>query len=239
MKRFLTHLIIMAALMLSAGIATAATRKTELTESMVRTAVTHFIHRRTAHLGLEIRLKSMSYHGETQIPAGDVTYDVLAPQDWEGWGHGALALIVRVNGEVVQNIPVNVDVEALSNLVVTTHPLEYGAQVERGDVALQKRDLATAPDSVCRSLDEVVGMRVKVGMRGNTPVRSDYLERMPIVKSGQFVTIVAENSAFRITATGQARGNGAKGDTVMVQNLSAQKLLPAVVVDANTVRVEF
>jgi flagella basal body P-ring formation protein FlgA len=53
------------------------------------------------------------------------------------------------------------------------------------------------------------------------------------------VTIVAENAAFRVTATGRAKGNGAEGDTVMVQNMNAQKDVAAVVVDAGTVRVEF
>lgn len=59
------------------------------------------------------------------------------------------------------------------------------------------------------------------------------------MKSGQLVTIVAEDKRFRITATGRARGNGAEGETVLVQNLNAQKEIPAVVVDSKTVRVEF
>jgi flagella basal body P-ring formation protein FlgA len=229
----------MAALLVPAAAFAATAERSVLTESMVRKAVTDFLLRRTAGLGVEVRLKSMSYRGEAPLPSGTVTYEILSPQDWEGWGHGALALLVRVNGRVEKNIPVNVDVEGLSDMVVTTHPLEYGALVEKGDVALQKRDLATAPGRVCRSLDEVLGKRVRVGMRGNTPVRNDYLERMPIIKSGQIVTIVAENDAFRVTATGRARGNGAEGDTVMVQNLEAQKTMPATVVDATTVRVEF
>ena len=106
-------------------------------------------------------------------------------------------------------------------------------------MALQKRDMATASSKVCRNLADVLGKRVRVGMRGNSAVRSDYLEKLPIVKSGQMVTIIAENSAFRVTATGRAKGNGAEGDTVQVQNINAQKDVTAVVMDAHTVRVEF
>lgn len=205
----------------------------------MRQVVTGYLKEKTEHLGIEIRLKETGFSGEVVLPPGDVSYDVVAPQDWEGWGRGAVALIVRVNGQVVKNIPLNVYVEALSDMVVTTRALERGTVVDKSDVAVQKRDLATSPTRACRTLDEAVGMKVRVGMRGNMPVRSDYLERAPIVKSGQMVTIVAENSAFRATATGIARGSGAAGDTVMVQNLGAQKYVPAVVVDANTVKVGF
>jgi len=132
-----------------------------------------------------------------------------------------------------------VEVEALADVVVATRPLERGMVVEKGDVALQKRDMATVPARGLRSIDEAIGKRVRVGTRANSPMRSDYLERLPLVKSGQLVTILVENDKFRITATGRAKGNGAEGETVVVQNLTALKEISAVVVDAKTVRVEF
>jgi flagella basal body P-ring formation protein FlgA len=99
--------------------------------------------------------------------------------------------------------------------------------------------MATLQGRTCRTLEEVVGKQVRVGMRGNSPIRSDYLERLPLVKRGQLVTIIAENDKFRITSSGRVKGSGAEGDTVQVQSLMAQKDIPAVVVDASTVRVEF
>jgi flagella basal body P-ring formation protein FlgA len=168
-----------------------------------------------------------------------VDYEVVAPRDWEGWGRAALALIIRVNDHLEKNVPLNVEVEALSEIVVTTRALERGEIVEKSDVTLQKRDMATVSTRVARNVSEAVGKRVKVGMRANSPIRGDSLEKPPIIKSGQMVTIVAENAAFRVTATGRAKGNGAEGDTVMVQNMNAQKDVAAVVVDAGTVRVEF
>ena len=123
--------------------------------------------------------------------------------------------------------------------LVATRQLEFGMLLTSGDVTLQKRDLATAPNRVCRGIDEVIGKRVKVGMRVNSSLRADYLEKPPLVRSGQMVTIIAENSAFKITATGRARGNGAEGDQIMVQNPNAQKDIQAVVIGEGQVRVEF
>ena len=210
-----------------------------LKEAEVRQIVTDYLRQKTNQLGVEIMVKRLGFSGEISFPAGNIAYEVVAPQEWEGWGRGALALIIRVNDRVEKNIPLNVEVEALTEMVVTTRPLERGDMVEKGDVTLQKRDLATASAKVCRNIAETLGKRVRVGMRGNSPVRGDYLEKPPIIKSGQMVTIVAENSAFRVTATGKAKGSGAEGDTVIVQNMNAQKDVSAVVVDAHTVRVEF
>lgn len=210
-----------------------------LREAQVRQIVTDYLQQRTGLAGEAIQLKKLSFSGEVVLPAGKASYELVAPQEWEGWGRGALALIVRVDDRVIRNISLNVEVEALADVVVATRALERGMMVEKGDVALQKRDMATVPARACRNLEEALGKRVRVGTRANSTLRSDYLERLPVVKSGQLVTIVAENDRFRITATGRARGNGAEGETVLVQNLNAQKEIPAVVVDAKTVRVEF
>jgi flagella basal body P-ring formation protein FlgA len=239
MKRFLTISVLATALIFLGITLISAAEANVLKDVQVRQIVTDFLQQKTGLAGGIIQLKKLSFSGEISLPAGDVSYEVIAPQEWEGWGRGNLALIVRVNDRVVRNISLNVEVAALADVVVATRTLERGMVVRKEDVTLQKRDMATVPGKVCLNLDEAIGKRVRVGTRANSPIRSDYLERLPVVKSGQLVTIVAENDRFRITATGRARGNGAEGDTVLVQNLTAQKEIPAVVVDAKTVRVEF
>lgn len=210
-----------------------------LNEAVVSRIVTEYLLQKTSALGVEIHLKRLGFTGKITLPKGKPSYEVLSPQEWEGWGRGALAIIVRIDDRVVENIPVNVEVEALADVVVAARAMERGMVVEKGDVSLQKRDLASIPGRTCRNIHDVIGMRVRVGMRGNSPVRSDYLEKPPLVKNGQMVSIVAENEMFRITTTGMVKGNGAEGDTVLVRRLNAQKDIPAVVVDAETVRVEF
>ncbi len=239
MKRFL-QITIMTATLLASGITALSAEETRvLNEARVRSIVMDYLQRKTGLIDGTFRLKKLGFSGEVALPAGNASFEVVSPQEWEGWGRCALALIVRIDDRLVRNIPLNVEVEALADVVVATRELERGMVVGKGDVALQKRDLATVPARVCRNLDEALGKRVRVGTRANAALRGDYLERLPVVKSGQMVTIVAENEKFRVTASGRARGNGAQGDTVMVQCLNAQKEIPAVVLDASTVRVEF
>ena len=208
-------------------------------EAEIRRVIGDYLVQKNENLGVETSVRKIGYSGDMTLPAGTVSYEVVAPDRWEGWGSTNLALIVRVDDRVERNIPVRVEVEALADVVVAVHPLERGDVIGNGDIVLQKRDLARTQGKVCRLATDAVGKMVRTTIRANNPVRADYLERVPLVKSGQLVTIIVENDALRITAAGKARGAGAEGDTVMVQNLASQKEVAARVVDASTVRVDF
>jgi flagella basal body P-ring formation protein FlgA len=208
-------------------------------ERAIHDEITKFVKNRDTNSDVELNVRKIVYKGDLALPAGIVEFDVMAPQQWEGWGSVNLALIVRVDGRVVKNIPVRIEVEAMTDMVVSTRPLEQGEIIGEGDVAVQKRNLALVGNRICRNKSEVVGKRLKAGLRGNIPLRSDQLERLPLIKSGQHVTILLENDLIRVTATGRSKGAGAAGDVVIVQNLISQKDIQARVVDSSTVRVEF
>lgn len=217
----------------------AAGKTVPLKEARVREAVTGFIMERTAGSGLDIRIVHIGYRGDVAVPAGRVSFDLVAPQQWEGWGRTVLGLVVRVDGRVVRNTSVPVEVEALTEMVVALRPLERGEVIGEGDVALQKRDLATAPPKICRVPAEVVGKRARIGLKANAPIRSDFLEKVPLVKYGQPVVIIAENGALRVTAAGRAKGVGAEGDIIAVENLGSRKDVRARVLDSGSVAVDF
>jgi flagella basal body P-ring formation protein FlgA len=208
-------------------------------EAKIREVITDYILKCTENMGMEVNVTHIGFKGDLKIAPGEIGYEVIAPRQWEGWGRANLALIIRANGRVERNLSIPVEVEALTDMVVADRPLERGEVIGPADVVLQKRDISGAPGKICRILSEVVGKRVRVAMRGNSPVRSDYLERVPLVKSGQMVTIIAENDVMRITAVGKARNSGAEGDLIMVQNMSSLKDIPARVIDANSVKVDF
>ena len=219
--------------------APAAPPVTLVTERELRQVIGDFLAQKDKHLNAQVSVKKIGISGDMKLPPGTVSYEVVAPESWEGWGNASLALIVRVDDQVKRNLTVLVEVEALAEVVIATRPLERGEVIGESDVALARRDLAHLQGRVCRKPEEVVGLRMKSAVRGNSPLRSDYLERVPLVVSGQLVTIVAENEMVRITASGRAKGSGALGDTISVLNLSSQKELAARVVDATTVRVDF
>jgi flagella basal body P-ring formation protein FlgA len=239
MKKISAGLMMLVLAWCLGGSATAHAGGTTLSAKKVRAAVQDYILDRTRDSGMEIRIKRIALEEDIVIPAGKVRYEFLAPRQWEGWGRTVLGLVIRVDDQLVKNMSIPMEVAALTDMVVALFPLPRGVVVEASDVSLQKRDLAEASGKVSFNLDEVLGKRVRVPIRANSPVRSDYLEKVPLVKNGQMVTIVAENGALRVTATGMARGAGAEGDLIMVQNMNSKKSVQARVVDAGTVAVNF
>jgi flagella basal body P-ring formation protein FlgA len=223
---------------LVAAAAIPASGKQVVKEAEVRRAIVDYLEKRTAGLGVELNVRKIGYRGDLELPTGSTAFEVVAPAQWEGWGNANLALVVRVNDRVERNIPVRVEVEALAEVVVTVRHLERGEVLGPADLVLQKRDLASVGGRVCRTPEEAFGKRMRVGMRGNVPLRVDYLEKVPLVKSGQQVTLLLETASLQVTATGRARSGGAEGDLIMVQNMASQKDVRGRIVDATTVRVD-
>jgi flagella basal body P-ring formation protein FlgA len=208
-------------------------------EPRVREAVSGYIQQKTAHLGLDIRIKRMNIGNTPALPEGPLDFEVVAPQQWEGWGSANLAVVVRQRDRVVLNTSVQVEVEALSDMVVALRQLDHGTIISGTDVAVQQRDVASVAGKYTRDLDAIVGRRARTSIKANAAIRTDQVEKVPIIKSGQMVTIVAENEVMKVTVAGRAKGSGAEGDTIMVQNLSSLKDIPATVINATTVQVGF
>lgn len=235
--RLVTLMTVLVLAVATAAFAAPATQT--IHNSKVKEAVAEFVRQKTDGLGMETTLRHIGFQSDLKLPSGEVSFEVAAPNRWEGWGKANLALIVRVNGKVERNLTIPVEVEAFADTVVVLRALERGDVIGPDDVIVQRRDLSSLSGRVYQSVEEVVGKRARMPVRANMPLRGEQLEKVPLVKSGQLVTIVIENQAMRLTATGKARGNGAEGDIVKVQNLGSLKEVPARVIDSGTVQVDF
>jgi flagella basal body P-ring formation protein FlgA len=208
-------------------------------EQEIRSAVAAFLSARTSGMGWDVRLRKMTVTEMLKLPAGKIDYEIAAPQQWSGWGTVNISVLARQNDEVVRNIPVRIDAEALADMVVALHQIEHGDVISAADVTVQKREINQNTHLAARTLSEVIGKKARLVFRANQPVRADQIERVPLVKSGQMVSIIAENEVLKISVPGKARSSGAEGDTIRVQNMSSLKEISAQVINATTVQVAF
>jgi flagella basal body P-ring formation protein FlgA len=190
-------------------------------------------------MGWEVHIRRITITDPLAFPEGVVDYEIVAPQQWGGWGTTSIAVIARQKDRVVGNITVQVDVDALTNMVVALHQIGYGEQISAADVVMQKSEISQNSRLALRSIDDVIGKKARTNIRANQPVRSDQVEKIPLIKSGQMVTIIAENEVMKISVSGKARSSGAEGDTIRVQNLTSLKEITARVISVTTVQVGF
>jgi len=208
-------------------------------DAEIKEAVSSYIKQKTENLGYDIRIKRISLNAVPKLPEGNLEYEVMAPRQWEGWGAVNVAVLVRHGDMTVANISMRVEVEAITEMVVTLRQLDHGSIISSSDVTLQKRDIATVSGKFTGNIADVLGKVTRTTIKANAVLRTDQVEKMALVKSGQMVTIVAENAVMKITVAGKARSSGAEGDLIMVQNLNSLKEIQARVLNSSTVQVGF
>ena len=237
MKRLLTHVFILLLLLaaLSPRQALSATDR----EREVREVVTAFVTARTADMGWDVHIRRVTFSDTLKLPEGAIDYEVVAPQQWEGWGNASMAVLARQNDRMVRNIPVRIDVEAKTDMVVTLRQIEHGSTITADDIVLQNREISQSSNRASRRTEDIVGKKARTTLRANQPVRTDQVEKVPLIKSGQMVMIIAENEVIKVSVAGKARSSGAEGDIITVQSQNSFKEIPARVLNATTVQVAF
>lgn len=213
--------------------------KVTVRQAELRREVESFVLARTAGSGVQTVVKRLGGLTDQVLPPGKVTYEVLAPQQWDGLGKASLALIIRVDDLVVRNLPLQAEVEGWRDVLVAARPLERGEVLQPQDVTMERRNLAMVRGVPLLAPAEVTGKRVKSTIRQGGILFGNSLEKVMLVTAGQQVTIILESEALQLTAIGRAKGAGALGDLIQVQNTASLKEFPARVVNARTVRVDF
>lgn len=217
----------------------AATATVPLPEQEVRGAVERFLAEKLEGRGWETTIRQLTIPQGIQISKGPRDLELIAPAGWDGWGAATIVLVVRVNGSVEKNLSLRLQVDARTEMLVATRQLLAGTVLTAADLQFQKHDLSQAGGHPVKNMPDAVGKKLRMTVRAGAPIRSNQLVNVPVVVSGQLVTIVAENAGIRITVSGRARSAGGIGELIRVQNLASNKEISARILDASTVEVGF
>ena len=124
-------------------------------------------------------------------------------------------------------------------IVVAARPLPRGHVLQPRDLKLARRRLDDLQGAVARQVDDVVGLRTRSLVAMGSPIRLARLERAPLIKRGQVVTMICRAGNLRVTAKGMAQQTGYKGSRIRLTNLASKRQVFGTVLDAGTVLVEF
>ncbi|ACD96986.1 flagellar basal body P-ring formation chaperone FlgA [Trichlorobacter lovleyi] len=216
-----------------------STRQVPLPEQEIRAVVERFLAEKLEGRGWETSIRRLAVPSGIKVSSGVRDLELIAPAGWDGWGATSVVLVVRVNGVVEKNLSLRLLIDAQTEMVTASRQLLAGTVLTEADLQLQKQDLAQAGGLPVKNITDAVGKKLRITVRAGTPIRSNQLVSVPVVVSGQLVTIIAENAGVRITVSGRARSAGGVGELIRVQNLVSNKEIPARVVDASTVEVGF
>ena len=130
-----------------------------------------------------------------------------------------------------------VKLTARRQVLVTDRPLSRGASLSAADVRLENRDITTAHGAYLTDVAQLKGKILKRTVPEGRLVTADLLNEEDIVKRGQRVTLMVEQSGFMVQMAGTALSDGTINERIRVTNNSSQRTVEGIVRSPQLVEV--
>jgi flagella basal body P-ring formation protein FlgA len=211
----------------------------EVSEEFIKKAVISFVLENMPWERSMVKIGEVNVNQEVILPEGKTTYKVIPTSHEDYLGKTPMAVTFDVNGELQKKVWTDINIQVFDDVVVTKRPLGRYQIVSEQDVCIQRMELSGLSLKSIRDIDEAVGKRTRRRIDNNTVLTNDFIEFPPVVERGDKVFIIAESGPLRITARGEVKEKGHKGEIIKVINLDSKRTVYASVRDSNTVMVEF
>jgi flagella basal body P-ring formation protein FlgA len=187
----------------------------------------------------DFRISRFRVVGNGPLPEGQVRVELSDQAGGRRMGHVSLNAMIRVDGRIERRVVLNGWVDRFDRVVCTLRPLDRHTVLSPDDVALERRNVSKLPANVVKTVEDVVGKRLKHRLKAGRVLLANTVENPPLINRGDRVTILVESANLLVTAVGIAQSKGVAGDQISVTNAMGKKEILARVVDGSTVKVEF
>jgi len=198
-----------------------------------------YLSRHWAKPGLDIQVSKFRIHGNRSVPVGDLDIRVFQKDRKELKGYVRLVALVVIDGEVRSRLGLSGWVDIFDSVICASRDLRKGEILGIEDIYLERRNISRLSPSVLTEVNKALGLMMKHNVKRGFLIKTWMLQKEPVVKRGDIVTIVAESKNVKVTVPGRVLGKGYMGELVMVQNTMSKKRIYAQVTGSDTVRVDF
>ncbi len=146
---------------------------------------------------------------------------------------------VRCQGSKPWTVFINANIQLYQSVLVSARPMERGWIIRNTDLKLVERDLSRLNSGYFTEKDRnlLVGKELTRRIPQQRLIKSQYIKPARLVKRGEVVSIVSENTGFSVKMNGKALMDGAKGERIRVRNLSSQRVIEGIVQGSGLVSI--
>jgi flagella basal body P-ring formation protein FlgA len=173
------------------------------------------------------------------VPREKFSCQVLVPEKAIQGGNIAGMMVFFAKGQEIRKIRISARVDIYADVIVARHFLKRYQEIQAGDIQIANKNIAVLPQDFVTGENEVLGKRTTLSVNNQEVLRLSMLETPPLVNKGDRVMLLIENDQFKITALGEVKEVGRKGDRIKLVNLSSKREVYGTVLDATTVKVDF
>jgi flagella basal body P-ring formation protein FlgA len=124
------------------------------------------------------------------------------------------------------DITVRCTIEERPHVVTVKYDVPAGVILRSEDLALA--EVASA-EGALRQPGELIGKETTTRLRAGRPVRAQDVQAIPLVRSGDIVTVAARSAGITVRRNMKSRGNAAMGETISLTGLDGRQKVLAVV----------
>ncbi len=216
-----------------------STGKKALDGNYLRGVFKEFICNQTGLKRDDIIISKFRFYGNNVIPDGRLEYQVFRKNRGPLSGYVRLVMIVKVNGVPTRRLQMSGWVDVFRPVVCAMRSIKRGQRITNDDIYIDRRNISRISDKVITDMNEIIGMIAKHTISEDTIIKKWMVEKPPVVRRGDIVTVVARKGDLQVTVPGRVLESGFRGDVIRVQNTMSRKEIYAKIIDKETVMVEF
>jgi len=152
-------------------------------------------------------------------------------------GYQTLWVELLSNGRLLKKFPVSVDVAVLRTVWIATRKIKFHRKITANMVRTEKRLISTDYDQLFNASQNITGLETKRVIACGTILTTDLLRLPLLIHSGQKVKLQIVAGNLLLSTLAVARGEGRKGDFILVRCLTTGKSVKAQIQGPGLVQV--
>jgi flagella basal body P-ring formation protein FlgA len=133
--------------------------------------------------------------------------------------------VTIVSGDGSRRLTIAARAQAWQQQVVVMQPVSVRQLIRDEDIVERRALVDSLSSDPLLTRPQVVGQQAARELKPGTVLTTRLVEAMPLVKSGQLVTVVASEGAVRVRTVARALDNGAYGQAIRVKNEATRDIV--------------
>ena len=173
------------------------------------------------------------------LPVGAFDYRITQKPNDSRPGRKNVTAAILQEGKEQGQVKMSGDLQLFGTVISTTKRLNRNDVLDNEDITAKRQNISLLDGGLIQDPQQAVGQKLKISLPAGAILYAQSLEAPPLVNRGDKVTIMAKSQAIQITAPGEARNSGSKGEMIRVKNLTSRREIQARVMGAGIVEADF
>ncbi|VAW63981.1 Flagellar basal-body P-ring formation protein FlgA [hydrothermal vent metagenome] len=150
---------------------------------------------------------------------------------------GKTTVHIRCSGAAPWTAFLSSHIRLYANVIKTAQPLTRGHILQKSDLIEGEENLGQLKYGFFTETQNLLGKQLTRRLPQNKIIKANYIKSPTLIKRGELVSIIAENSGYSVKMTGTAMMNGARGERIRVKNLSSKRIIEGIVKASGVVSI--